>query len=608
MADAQATYEINLEDGTSKTAESAASALKKLQNSINADTSALRAMQTAMKNLQQGSSVNIDQFRALKAQIDAKKQSIAAAQSSYISLGGSLSGVKKRSKDATDAFAELQKNAQALPGPVGAMASQFQALKGMLAGGAIALGIAAIVVAMVALVAASVAAVGALFKYGLAQGNARRAELLRLEGLTKLRNWYGIAAGNAKEMQTSIDKVSASSALGRDKVGQYSEQLYKAGLRGENLAAALEATAIKASVQGDAAASAFAGWAAGANLAGRSVKALADDVKARLGGIAARQMLDLDVQSAKLHESFSALFNAVDFEPVLVALKGITSLFSQSTYSGQALKAIVTVLFKPMIAAVEFLGPLVKRFFQGIIIGALLVGIGLLKLRAWFRKTFGDTEVLKGIDLTFVALKAGLFVVAAITAGFAALFGIVALMAAPFLALGAGIYAVYFAGKQVFQAFKVIPWKELGSAIVNGIVNGVKNGAKFVIDAVKGLGDSAWSAFRSRLGIASPSKEFARLGVTLPQGVAAGVEAGTPDAQRAVDQMVSVPRMPVGEGAAPASAPGAPSSAQKSTTITIGDIHVNAPSGAPTEMAAEFKRELMRVLEGVAVELGASPA
>lgn len=605
-ADAEATYQVNLEDGTSKTAESAANALKQLQKSIQADTSALRAMQAAMKNLQGGASVNIAQFQKLKQQIDAKKQSIAAAQSSYISLGGSLNGVKGKSQAAKDAFAELQKNAQALPGPVGNIASQFQALKGMLAGGAIALGVAAIALAVVALTAATVAAVAALFRYGLAQGNARRSELLRIEGLTKMRNWYGFAAGNAKEMQLSIDKVSASSALGRDKVAGYSDQLYKAGLRGENLAAALEAATIKASVQGDAAAGAFVGWAAGANLAGQSVKKLADDVKARLGGIAARQMLDLDVQSQKLHESFSALFNALDFEPVLVALKGVTALFSQSTYSGQALKTIVTVMFKPMIAAVEYLGPLVKRFFQGIIIGALLVTIAVLKVRNWFRKTFGDSEVLKGIDLTFAALKLGVLVVAGIVAAFAGLLVIVTAILAPFAAFAAGLYAVYFAGKQVFDAFAIIPWKQLGTALIDGIVNGVKNGASRVIAAVTKLGGDAWEAFRSKLGIASPSKAFAKLGLALPQGITAGVRAGTPAAQRAVANIVDAPRIPSG-AAAPASAPMS-ASQQKTITITVGDINITAGDGKPESIAADIKRELLRVLEGVAIEMGASPA
>jgi hypothetical protein len=253
------------------------------------------------------------------------------------------------------------------------------------------------------------------------------------------------------------------------------------------------------------------------------------------------------------------------------------------------------------------LGPLVKRFFQGIIIGALLVGIGLLKLRSWFRKTFGDPEVLKGMDLTFAALKLGVFVVTVITAAFAGLLAIVTLILMPFVSLAGGIYAVYTAGKKVFGWFASVPWKKLGTAIVDGIVNGVKGGAKWVIDAVKGLGDSAWAAFRSRLGISSPSKEFARLGLALPQGVTAGVQAGTPAARRAVADIVDAPRIP----AVPSSPGGAPAanSAQKTITINVGDVNVTAQDGQQAQsIAADIKRELMRVLEGVAIEIGASPA
>jgi hypothetical protein len=631
-ADAQATFEINLEDGTSKTAESAAGALKKLQASIQADNAALRQMQAAMKNLQGGSSVNIEQFQKLKQQIDAKKQSIASAQSSYISLGGSLTGVKGKSEAAKNAFAEMQKNAQSLPGPVGDIANGFARLKGMLAGGGIALGVAAIALAVVALTAATVAAVASLFQYGLAQGNAARAELLRLEGLTKMRNWHGIAAGSATEMQNAIDKVSASSALGRDKVGQYSEQLYKAGLRGENLAVALEAASIKASVQGDAAASAFVGWAAGANLAGRSVKALADDVKARLGGIAARQMLDLDVQSKKLHESYAALFTGIDFESVLGALKGVTDLFSQSTYSGKALKTIVTVMFKPMIATVEYLGPLLKRFFQGLIIGALQLSIVLLKVRKWWREAFGDATVLGNMDKQNAALKLGTIAVKLIGAAFvltgalivgaliaampfiwAAVVAVGALaiqgliLAAPFILAAVAIVAVIAAGYQLYRLWKEIDWKSLGSAIVDGIVNGLKAGAQWVVDAVTDLGTSAMKALKDTLGISSPSKVFAKLGLSLPQGVTAGVEAGTPGARRAVANIVDAPSIPA-VPSSPAGAP-APNSAQKTVTINVGDVNVTAQDGQQaTSIAADIKRELMRVLEGVAFEIGASPA
>lgn len=605
MADASAVYSVDLEDNTSGTAERAAGALRKLKGEIDADTRALADMQKAMRNLQGGASVNIEQFRALKAQIDAKKASIAQAQSSYMQLGGTFGGVKRAGKPAIDTFAQLAEQAKGMPGPLAGVVGRLGSLKAALAGGAIALGIAAIAAAMALLVAGAVAATAALLRYGIASANARRSELLRLEGLTKMRNWWGIAAGNAGEMQSAIDRVSASSALGRDKIAEYSAQLYKLHLRGENLTLALEAMAIKGAAQGDEAAKHFAGWAAGAAFAGQSVKRLADDVKARLGGVAAAQMLDLDVQAAKLRESYTALFAGLKVEGLLKAVNAVTALFSQSTASGRALKAMVSTVFQPMINALEYLGPITKRFFQGMIIGALMIGIAVLRVRNWFRKTFGDVEVLKGIDTQTLALKAGLAVVAGLAGLFVVLAGTIGLVLAPFALLAGWIAAVGLVARGVYRVFTGIEWSKLGKSIVDGIVGGLKSGAKWVIDAVKNLGGAAWSAFRSKLGIASPSKEFARLGLALPEGVQQGIEDGTPGARRAAETMIPGPRIP--DAAAPAAAASGARAGGTGATVnvSIGDLHVHTTAKDAPGIVGDLRAELVRMLEGVAIELGA---
>jgi hypothetical protein len=605
MADQQATFAINLEDGTSSVSETAAGALNKLRRTVESDTAAITALNKAMKNLQQGNVVNIAQFQALRAKLDAKKQSLAQAQSSYIALGGSLTNMKSKSGAAVSAFQDLQKNAAALPGPVGAVAARFQALSGMLAGGAIALGIAAIVVAMVALTAAAVAAGAALFKYGLAQADAGRSELLRIEGLTKMRNWYGIAAGNAQAMQSAIDKVSASSALGRDKIAAYSDQLYKMHLRGDNLTAALEAMAIKGAVQGDAAASHFAGWAAGAAMAGQSVKKLADDVKARLGGIAAAQMLSLDVQTRKFHESLSALFIGVNIDGALKAFASITALFSQSTASGRALKSVVQAIFKPMLSAVETLGPVVKRFFQGMVIGALLIGIGVLKARNALRDTFGQPKFFKDMDAMSVALKLGATAIGLVAVAFGAV-GVAMLIAlTPMVLIGAALFGIGMLAAKLIGLFVklAVGAASLGKSIVLGIVDGIKGGAKWVIDTVSNLGGMVWGAFKKKLGIASPSKEFAKLGIAIPQGIESGVKSGTPSVRRSVTDMVSSPTIPDISTAEPG-ARGRGAGASQSIHVEIHSLTVQATGDQPSSIAADIKAELQRVLEGVAIEFG----
>lgn len=615
-ADESVTFAIDMEDGTSGPAESAAKALKSLKDSIKSDTRELGELQKAMRNLQQGSVVNIEQFQTLKKAIDEKKESIAKAQSSFLSLGGSF----RDSNPPTGRFQAFAQQAQAIPGPIGDILKRFGSLKELVAGGAIALGIAAIAAALVAVTAAAVAAAVALGKYGLEQANARRGELLQLEGLTKMRNWFGIAAGNAKEMQGAIDRVSGSTTLGRDKLVGYTNELYRMGLRGQNLTYALEAASIKGAALGDEGAKSAMHWAAGMAIAGGSVKKLADDVKARFGGVVAMQMLDLNVQAAKLKENFGLLFTGLDIEGVLRGLSGVTQLFSQSTYSGQALRAIMTELFKPFTAALEWAAPLAKRFFQGLIISALQVGIVVLKLRNWFREAFG-TDTWKGLDLMTTALWAGRlallgvgaaivltgglfvaalvfatpFIWAAVTAvGALALEGL--LLAAPFILGAVAIGALIAAGYQLYKLWQEIDWTELGTSIVDGIVNGLKSGAQWVKDAVLELGESAMKTLKETLGIASPSKEFARLGLAVPEGFEEGVRQGTPGAHDAIGEL----------GDATPSTPSGGSARGGNVTVNVGDIHIGDVKGqSARDLARSIREELMRELEGIAIQLGA---
>jgi len=651
--DAQATFAINLEGNTEGAAAAAANALKDLRGRLEEDTKALAAMQRAMKNLQQGTVVPIQQAQQLRAAIASKKEAVAAAQSQYLALGGSFT----RTSSSGSRFAAMMKQAQGMPGPLSAVVSKFEAFKAAVGGGAIAVGIIGIVAALATLVVATAAAVASLAKYGIAQADARRSELLRLEGLTKLRNWWGVAAGNAGELQGMIDRVSASSALGRDKIAGYAEQLYRMNLRGQNLSAALEAVSIKASTQGDAAAGAFAQWAAGANMAGGSVKRLADDVKARLGGVAKAQMLSLGVQTEKQHEAFDMLFEGLKIESFLGALANLRGLLTQNTESGRGLKAMLTAMIQPFINGATAAMPVFKRFFQGLIIGALHLGIVILQLRNWFLKTFGAKDILSGFDLQKAALKAGeaafavfaagLVIVGTLLAGIAlSLATIAGVIAAPFI-LGAKVIGLVIeAGESLYQFWNAIDWTSLGTSIWQGIVEGVTAGAEWVKKALTDLGDSAWKGFKSKLGISSPSRVFAELGLAIPAGVGVGVEAGTPRVHRAVDRMVQEPAAvavasprlgaaavaaspapmlraaaaPMQPGYAPAAprlepllptadrgAPeSAPSSAPSSSAqISFGDIHVHAQSGDPRTMAKELRDELARILQGVNIQLGA---
>lgn len=621
MADAKATWSIELEDQTSNAALSAAAALQKLQTSIEMDTRALTAMQKAMRNLQQGNSVNIDQYRSLKKQIDEKKESIARAQQSFLALGGSFEKAKPTGLIAK--MKELQQTANGMPGPLDGILSKLSGLGQLLGKGLMVVGLLAVAAAMAAVTIAAVAATAALLQYGVAAANARRNEALRLEGLTKQRNWWGIAAGNSKEMQQQLDRVAAGFSGNRDELAGMQAEMYRAGLRGKNLGLALESVATASMVVGTEGANRVKQWAIGIGLAGGSVQRLADDIKSRYGKTAAAMMLDLNVQTKKLRENFDALFTGLKIEGLLSAVSMIVSMFSQATATGRALKSLMNTLLQPLIAAIEWAAPYVRRFFQGFVLGALLVAINLVKVRNYLRDAF-DTKNWQGLDLLNEAVWAGAiaFGLLAATIGLAAialgtiLVGALILAApfiwsmvtalasmavsaiiaaAPFLLIAAGIavavaylYQLYRFWKEVFS----LPWEAIGSAIVRGIVNGVKGAWKWLTDTMSELGDAAMGAFKSTLGIESPSRAFAELGRQIPAGVARGVEDGSPEAEAAASEMVSAAQVPGG-------------GAGGGLTVNVGGITVNAGAGADGRgIADQIEAAMVSVFERLSLQLG----
>lgn len=645
----------------------AASALEDLRGKIDNGTKALREMQRAQKRLNQASSVDIATHRQLQSRIDAQKESIAKAQAQYLSLGGTFAKVRRPTTEASKSFGDLLGQAQSLPGPLGSLAGRFGSLSGLVAGGLIAAGIVAIAAALLKLAAAAAKAAAALATYALKQADARRSELLRLEGLTKIRRFgiagmFGEVGGSSSFIQGEIDRVSQMVATGRDEIAGMARELALVGLKGGNLQAALEGMAITSATQGKQWAQQFKHMALSAALTGQSIQALSDDVKARLGGIAKLQLLELDVQLRKLRENIAFLFSSVKIDGFLRALSKITELFSLSTASGRALKAILDAAFKPIGGFFERVGPIAKRFFQGMIIGALMLTIGILKLRKWLKETFADSAILKGIDLQNAALKAGMFVVgllaaalvgAAVVAGllataFAAVASVAALVVAgigflvgALVALGAAIVGgvvqawnfLKAAALSAWESISSIAWGELGMAIVNGIVDGIKSGAKWVIDALSNLASGGWKAFKAKLGIASPSRLFKlRGGFEIARGTALGIDQGRPLVRRAAERLAPEPRRMASlsvrvrpkvdpiearfttpqaeERRSPepqAASPKLPvkESPPAITSPLIGELHIHAESNDPEELASAVRRALGDALRGVAIQVGA---
>lgn len=621
-ADAVATYEVNLKDGVAGPSVSAEKALESLRGQLNKDQQALNQLNKAMKNLQSGTVVNVQQFKALDGQIKATKDRISSAQGAIVDLGGAVGKGTRPVNAFQDALSQLKQQAQGVGGPLGSAVGQFDRLKLLLGGGALALGVVGLVAGFAALTVAIIAATAALVAYGISQADARRNELLMLEGMTKMVSIWGIAAGNANLIQGAIDKVSASSALGRQEINQYATQLYKMGLRGQNLSDALEGVAIKASTQGQAAASQFMGLAQSIALTGGSVKALSDKVKQRLGGIAAKQMLSLGVISSKLKENFGRLFDLLPIEGVLKSFQSLASMFSLSTVTGQGLKTLMDTIFAPISAAIEYLTPIAKGFFQGMLIGVLQLTVWALKVAVYFKEAFG-INIPKSVDMASAAVTAGKVAIGLLALGFVAagaaavalgavmipiLWGGVtalwamvaagAAMAAPFILGGLAIAGVIAVAYQLYRLWQEIDWTDLGKSIVDGIVWGLKAAGKWLTSTMEGLAKSALDTFKGALGIHSPSKEFAKLGVQLPAGVRQGIERGTPALDTAVNEMVQPAGMDT--GAAPAAKAGA-----TTNSFHIDELHVHTTSSDGKGLAQDIIGALEEAWSGMLMQKGA---
>lgn len=592
-------YSIVLTDETSKPAQSAGQALARLGQQIEADQKKLRAMQAAMARLKGGTVTNVAAFRALRDQISAQRARVASAQSAYVDLGGTFGETQEQAGGFLGGLRGLLEAAKRTPGPVGQLATRIGALASPMT---LAIGLAAaLALGLVAVATAAIAGAVSLGRLALASADARRSELLHLEGLTTLRNAYGVTAGRASDLVAAIDRVSDSSALSRSEIGGMAESLYRAGLRGANLSDALEGLSIAQSVQGDRGAARFRAMAVSIARTGGSVRRLSDDVRARLGGIAARQALGFGRQLERLQESVARIFADVRIEGFLQALHSVVSLFSQSTETGRALHTLVGVIFSPLFDQIGVGAPLVRRFFQGVVIASQRVTIIVLRVRNALRRTFGESSIFAIFDGGRASLIAG---AAALT-----VLAVAALaVAAPFLLLGAAFVGGYMAVQKFRAGLTVLAiellnlraeWSNAGDQMIEGLLGGLQRGYDRVRGAVRGLAAAATTALTDALEIRSPSRVFAGFGLQIPRGLAEGVERGAREAEGAVEGL--------GGGTADA-APSGGGRLGRGAPITFGDVHVTLQNGTRAEAqeaARAFVEQVASMLEGVAVELGA---
>ena len=678
MADEVATFGFDIDaSGAQQGADAAASAVEGLQGAIDEGTAALSEMNKAMRLLKGGSSTDVQAFRELRDAIAAQKTSLSQLTAEQLKHGSARDVLRNKHRDAlaqgkaeqvalkdrekaerlrldaakkaenerkkldgerekaqrqsTAALAQQQKamadSINTLGGPLGGILGQFKSLQSLLGAGAMAGAAFMLVAAFAALTAGLVIATAAFVKFGIAAANARRDESLNLEGLTKARNWYGIAAGKATDLQGAIDKVSGSVHLNRGEIAGMTEGLYKANLRGEALKQGLEAVALATAAGGAAQGAFYQNMVVSAARSGVQVQRILDDARARYGELAARKMLSFDVQIAKARENLDGLFRNVKIEGFLKALNMVTSLFSQSTAEGRALQQLVTIVLNPLIGGLEKGGPMARRFFQGMILGAQDLIITVLTLAVLFKKTFRGIGI-PDADAMTMALKLGefafhAFAIAALAAGGAVALAM-AIAMAPLIILGAVLFGIGYAFAALVDAaieavkkLLAMGWEGVGKTVVDGIANGILGGIPMVIASVVKLGLSAKDALKKVWDSHSPSRAFEREGITTGSGSALGIRKSIPQVEQAADELGNAatisfakagsdsppPAFPRqgGEGKPP---PAAGASSAPSLVIQNLTVHADTEEGGRAA-AKGFMAELTDAWRGVAVTLGA---
>jgi hypothetical protein len=468
-------------------------------------------------------------------------------------------------------------------------------------------------------------AVVGFFKAGLAARESYRDELLLLEGASKIRPIYGglyAALSPVRDsgsfMQAAISDVAAKVPLAREEINSMAMSLQSARLRGQNLREALEGMAIVASTQGREQAELFKNMASGAAFAGGSVKRLADDARARLGGIVSRQMLSLSVQSRKLRENFASIFQNLPIEGLLRGLNSVVENLSIARATGDSLKRVFDAVFVPLDGMFKKIGPVAKAFFDGMIIAALMIGIKIVKLKNFFEDTFGGTTLAK-IDWIKAAIYAGGSAVAFLAGALSATvvtFGLVA----------GGLAWIWSGAKRMGNAligildfakgiWKAGDWNQIGKFIVDGIVSGLKSGAGALWETMKGLAKGLLRVFKQENEIKSPSKKFLRATAEIPNAQVIAIKAGAPRVQAAIRDASPQPEAVY----APSSGrlnPGLVTAAAgrasgASVTVAPGAVQVTVSgSGAdggldPADIERAVQRGLDEFLSRLASQMGA---
>lgn len=271
----------------------------------------------------------------------------------------------------------------------------------------------------------------------------------------------------------------------------------------------------------------------------------------------------LKKQSDRMSANFKKIFGGLNIKPLTEGVSKVVSLFDEGSASAKAISAIFNSLFQPIVdAATGAIPMLIAKFIQF----EILVMKGMIRLKLIWQEW--------GSIITTVAQVVGVVVLTAVVT-LAVVIGVlaagVAAMAVGFTIalaiIGAFVAAVIYLTSKVVEAGAAIigalgeafDWlsgmslAEIGTTLIDGLIAGLVSAGPGVLKAITGVADGAINAAKAALGIASPSKVFAEIGMHTAAGMEEGIDGGASGVEGSMTAMVEPPA-PAASGAAPASA------------------------------------------------------
>lgn len=652
-SDTEAQFPIDFDVDAEALDEGTAS-LTKLRDTIKGATEYIRQHNAALKSIK-GSTEQVTKAREeLKGKIEKARSSVSAYNLALLKQGVTYEKLIAKEKEL---IRQKEKEQQALAktnrealstagGPLKSLISGYESLKSVLGGGGgVVLLLGLTVAAMAAVTVATIAGVAALARWTIGAANASRA-------MSIMREAASGSAENAQALGTQIDaiwrKVPTSAAALNELGSDITRTFAGSRVSGQGIVDTFAAVAQASSAMGDQVGSTLKGIIERGKTFGRvglglnelqgtglnfddvatelaksmktgvaqarqalvyglaPVDAAANAIRAavekRFGAINGKKLLDLDTITQKFHDRLTKLASGFNLTPVLQSLSDLAELFDTSTVTGAALQQMVSLFGQALGATFKGGTPIIKAFFEQMIIGTQRAMIWALRFALFVKDNW---EPLKK-TFQIVALGISAYLLPAIISSIPAIASFAAGVIAatwPFLAIGAAIAAVVYGIFQLekhkdalVQTFE--GWlnsaAELGSNLADGLVNGIVNSVSRVVKAVENLGHEAWTALRKVWDAHSPSRLTFGLGEDIGEGKALGIEASAGRVAEAAATVGSAGAMASG---AAAGGPGG------GMVLHIGSVQVIVQGGdkdaqATGQAAARsFYAELLALVE-----------